>query len=138
MEHYSRQKGRCGKPTGHPAEETAPGGTMSGVVLRVLGCRERLLCKAQEIIKKGWFEVTPPAKTWGAAASAYGREKLEGFTAQCTVKGNASRWHRETINPCTWCRIPAGPVASSPAAILPSPSQHRVRCSSPISTIILH
>ena len=111
---------------------------MSRAVLQVLGCGEHLLCKAQETIKKGWFGVTPPAKTWGAAASACEREKLEGFTAQCTSKAHASRWHRETINPSAGCRITAGPAASSSAAILHSSRQQSVRCNTLISIIILH
>lgn len=66
------------------------------------------------------------------------REKLEGFIAQCTSKTNASRWHRETINPSAGCRITAGPAASSSAAILHSARQHSIRCNTLISIIILH
>lgn len=111
---------------------------MSSVSLQVLGCREHLLCKAQETIKKEWFGVTPPAKTRVAAAFAYGTEKLQGFTAQCTSKAHASRWHWETINPSVGCRLTAGPTASSSAAILHSSRQHSVRCNTLISIIILH
>lgn len=135
---FQQAKGELWKAHRAPSWRTTPGGTMSRVVLQVLGCRQHLLCKAREIIKKGWVGATPPAETWGAAASAYGRKKLEGFTAHCTSKAHASRWHRQTINPSAGCRSTAGPAAFSPAAILHPPRQHSTRCNTLISIIILH